>query len=151
MMCLGHQDKHSHDEWMTHWESERLWTYFSTTSPGRMTPEVLVACRVCGSAGRTSWCHYQRCAWVSQRCHKQTIDLNQLWVEAHSSVYPVTGVVRVRSSDSILRTATSIWLQCLCGIYHFSKSSVVLWLFLGFRNLWRIRVIWLIRIYRGSV
>lgn len=34
-MCLEDQDKPSHDEWLTGKESERLWIYFSTTSPHR--------------------------------------------------------------------------------------------------------------------
>lgn len=68
-MCLEDQDKHSHDEWLTEKESEQLWTYFSTTSPGRMTPEIPTPCRTRDNPGRISWCDCLRWVWAAQRCH----------------------------------------------------------------------------------
>jgi len=78
-MCLEDQGKHSRDEWLTEKESERLWSSFSTTSPGRIILEVLAACRARDNAGRISQCDCLRRAWASQRCHTQITDLNRFW------------------------------------------------------------------------
>lgn len=99
-MCLEDQGKHSHDEWLTEKESERLWTYFSTTSPGRMTPEIPTASRTRDNSGRILWCDCLRRAWDSWWCHVVITDTVLGWAHTPVCNLPVTGTVRNWSSDS---------------------------------------------------
>lgn len=85
-MCPEDQDKHSHDEWLTEKESERLWTYFSTTSPGRMTPEIPTACRTRDNPSRISlWLPKMGLSQPEMPCadHRSSFG-----VDTHSSVQP---------------------------------------------------------------
>lgn len=131
-MCLEDQDKHSHDEWLTEKEWERLWTYFSTTSPGRMTPEIPTACRTRDNPSRiSSWLPKMG---LSQPEMPRADHRSSFGVDTQCATCLLLGQWEPRVLTPVPRTATSpeCWLGSLCQPYHFSKSSAILWLFLFF-------------------
>lgn len=104
-MCLEDQDKYPCNEWLTEKESEILWTYFSTTSPGRVTPQVPVACRVRDDTGffdtdfhvwlSKTWLNQPEMSHADHRCEPVL-----RWRCTPVCNLPVTGIGRTRSSDS---------------------------------------------------